>query len=330
MKHLSNNQLLAKVKDLVQQERRIQVEFLRHLREVEERRLFLDIGYGSLFDYVTKELGYSESAGYRRIQAMRLLKSVPEVQEKISNGEMTLTTAAQVQSFIRMETKREGGVSVECKRDLVAAVQSKSSREVEKILISHSPAAALPAERVRALTETHMEVRLNIDEQLRRKLDHLKGLLSHSQYDMNYAELIELLADRELKRSDPELRRINSERMVSHSKPQPCDRTATPAPKVICNIETESKKEKVETQTEINRVASENSKPRQRYIPASIRNQVWKRDGGCCAYVSPEGKKCDSRYQIQFDHIQLYSKGGGHSLENLRLLCANHNRNRAF
>ncbi|MBO9668079.1 MAG: HNH endonuclease [Bdellovibrio sp.] len=288
MIHLSNNQLLEKVKDLVQQERRIQADFLLHLREVETRRLYLEIGYGSLFDYVSKELGYSESAAYRRIQAMRLLKAVPEVEHKISSGEITLTTAAQVQSFIRTETKREGNVSLDCKRDLVAAIQNKSTREVEKILIAQSSETALPTERVRLLTETHTEVRLVIDEQLQKKLDQLKHLLSHQNHDMNYAQLIGIMADRELKRSDLAVKK--------------CRNTATPAPKLGM------------------------AKKHSRYISTRVRQFVWKRDQGCCSYVSADGKKCGSRHQVQFDHIQQYSKGGEHSSDNLRLLCGSHNR----
>ncbi len=325
MKHLSNIQLLEKVKNLVQQERHIQVEFLNHLLEVDVRKLFLEIGYGSLFDYVTQELGYSESAAYRRIQAMRLLKSVPEVQHKISSGEITLTTAAQVQSFIRAETKREGAVSLDCKRDLVAAIEHKSTREVEKILISQSPQAALPTERVRPITENHLEIRLVIEEKLQRKLDQLKALLSHNNHDMNYAELIDLLADRELKRSSPNLKK--------------CRNTATPAPELGKGSGANSKPVRVSEPEPVTAASSASATltagifakkefKKGRYIPAGVRRAVWKRDQGCCTFISREGKKCDSKYQLQFDHIQLYSKGGAHSVDNLRLLCASHNRHR--
>ncbi len=100
LQNLKNEEILANTKNLVKEERRIQVELLHHLREIEKRKLFLEIGFGSLFDYVVQELGYSESAAYRRIQAMRLLKAVPVIEEKIADGSLTLTTAAQVQSFL--------------------------------------------------------------------------------------------------------------------------------------------------------------------------------------------------------------------------------------
>ena len=35
---------------------------LDHLREIAARRLFLRRGFGSLFDYAVRELGYSEAA----------------------------------------------------------------------------------------------------------------------------------------------------------------------------------------------------------------------------------------------------------------------------
>jgi len=51
-----------------------------------------------------------------------------------------------------------------------------------------------------------------------------------------------------------------------------------------------------------------------RTIPESIRNEVWRRDGGCC-------KKCGSRENLQFDHIVPISKNGATSVENIELLC---------
>ncbi|UCF06333.1 MAG: HNH endonuclease, partial [bacterium] len=62
-----------------------------------------------------------------------------------------------------------------------------------------------------------------------------------------------------------------------------------------------------------------------RHIPASVRDEVFARDGGRCTFVGPEGKRCGSRWNIQVDHIVPYGKGGDSSPENLRLLCAKHN-----
>ena len=67
-----------------------------------------------------------------------------------------------------------------------------------------------------------------------------------------------------------------------------------------------------------------------RYIPAEVKRLVWARDQGRCSYVNPKtGRRCGSRYMIQMDHIKPFALGGLSTKENMRLLCAGHNRFRA-
>lgn len=56
-----------------------------------------------------------------------------------------------------------------------------------------------------------------------------------------------------------------------------------------------------------------------RVIPASIKREVWKRDGGRCA-------QCGSDKNLHFDHIIPWSRGGSSTdVQNIQLLCATHN-----
>lgn len=56
-----------------------------------------------------------------------------------------------------------------------------------------------------------------------------------------------------------------------------------------------------------------------RIIPSSVKQAVWKRDGGRCVL-------CGSNKNIHFDHELPYSKGGtSFSEKNIRLLCMKHN-----
>ena len=107
---LTNDELLAKAKKLVQQERVILVEILHHLLMINDKKLYLQMGFKSLFDFCTKELGYSEAAAYRRIQAMKLLKEVPEVKQKVLSGSVNLTHLAQVQKVATVERKQNNNV----------------------------------------------------------------------------------------------------------------------------------------------------------------------------------------------------------------------------
>ena len=104
---LSDSNLLSQTKLLVQKERKITVEVLEHLCEIDQRKLYLKRGFSSLFNYATKELGYSEGSTYRRINAMKLCREFPETAFKIQNGNLNLTTAAQLQSFFEKQNKNQ-------------------------------------------------------------------------------------------------------------------------------------------------------------------------------------------------------------------------------
>jgi len=49
LNHLKDKDLLTQMRQLIQSERDLVVSILHHLREIERRRLFADLGYGSLF-----------------------------------------------------------------------------------------------------------------------------------------------------------------------------------------------------------------------------------------------------------------------------------------
>ncbi|MDD5657597.1 MAG: HNH endonuclease signature motif containing protein [Elusimicrobia bacterium] len=68
-----------------------------------------------------------------------------------------------------------------------------------------------------------------------------------------------------------------------------------------------------------------------RRIPQSVKDEVWARDGGRCAFVSAGGKRCDERDGLEFDHVVPWAMGGrSHDPRNIRLLCRAHNRLRAW
>src|SRR3990167_11479805 len=79
---LTNAELVQKLNLLVKEERKLSMEILRYLREVETRRLYAKMGYGSIYEFCIKELKYSEGAAHRRISSMRLLKELPQVDRK--------------------------------------------------------------------------------------------------------------------------------------------------------------------------------------------------------------------------------------------------------
>lgn len=63
-----------------------------------------------------------------------------------------------------------------------------------------------------------------------------------------------------------------------------------------------------------------------RYIAASVRDEVFTRDEGRCTFVGANGRRCGSRNALQIDHVKPVAHGGASTPDNLRLLCAYHNR----
>jgi 5-methylcytosine-specific restriction endonuclease McrA len=71
------------------------------------------------------------------------------------------------------------------------------------------------------------------------------------------------------------------------------------------------------------------SAPGGRYIPAAIRDAVWRRDDGRCAFVSADGRRCDSTHQLELHHLVPFARGGAATLDGLALRCKAHNLHEA-
>jgi hypothetical protein len=69
---LGNDQLLAALSGLVRREHDLMSDLLAHLAELDERRLYLDLGFTSLFAYCTEALGFCRSSAGRRIAVARV------------------------------------------------------------------------------------------------------------------------------------------------------------------------------------------------------------------------------------------------------------------
>ncbi len=59
-----------------------------------------------------------------------------------------------------------------------------------------------------------------------------------------------------------------------------------------------------------------------RAVPERVRQEVWRRDNGQCV-------KCDSRLNLEFDHIVPVSRGGSNTARNIELLCESCNRRKS-
>lgn len=197
LKSLTDPELLNKTKSLVSEERNLTARILEYLKEIDNRKIFLPMGYSSLHSFCVGYLGYEDHQAYRRISACRLLKDLPEIQDKIESGSLSLTAITQAQTYFRqlnVESKSE-------KLDVLASLEGKSTRQCEKLLIELNPKLIPQAVKIRDLTKDHVELKLVLPRETVEKLNRIKELKSHTGETL--VEIIDSLATQFLKSKDP-------------------------------------------------------------------------------------------------------------------------------
>lgn len=295
---LTNQELISKVDFLAKEERRIAVEVLRLLREIERRQLFAELGYPSLFAYCTKALRYSESAACRRIEAMRAMRNTSEVEAKLESGELSLSVVTQARATLRQfEKSARTKVEAEKRKDVMLSMCGKSKREAEKSLAIVFP-AVLPSapivqrETVRGTTR----VTLEFTEDEMKVFEEIRRLSGRPQ---NLKETLLRIAAKEL----TQLKKTRGE--------TPVRRKQSPSPAV-------EKKEAVPS-------AIRSTKERRRTIPVATKRSVWEKSGGRCEYRNSRGERCEGRHTLEYDHVTPVSLGGLSNRDNLRVYCREHN-----
>src|SRR4029079_4724415 len=92
--------LTARLYDIRKAERGLLVEFLTYLAEVDRRGVHLEVGFSSLFAYLTEHLRFSRSAAFRRSTAARLLARFPVVADYLADGRLCLTTLVELRDVL--------------------------------------------------------------------------------------------------------------------------------------------------------------------------------------------------------------------------------------
>lgn len=175
---LSNKALDEKLNQLVSGEREILTEIIIHIREVASRRMYLDFGHGSLFDYLTQRMGYANGSAQRRIDAARLSVDVPAVIDHIESGEINLSQIS-IMSQATRQVPRDIKVEKETKEQIIADLCEKTVAQSEVLV---SKALNIPVKEVTKTKHQQDEsIRLEITftKEQWDKLTKAKELLSH-------------------------------------------------------------------------------------------------------------------------------------------------------
>ncbi len=323
LRNLSDLDLISQTANLARDERTSTIKILHHLNEIARRKLYLDLGYSSLWDYCVRGLKYSGAAAGRRIQAARCIEAHSPVLAMLESGDLDLSTIALIEPFLT-EDNREV---------MLQRVRGRSYRQVKRVAAEYGPPVVVEEriEPVRAVvTASDVDgvlferqlarsgnyprtpgagswvastqkvfVQFLASEDLMEKYEEAKALLSNSHPDASFAEVLAVLLDEFVERHSPAARQRRREKR----------RTA--AGGKSSTVGADGKHERSDTT---------------RHIPARTRDEVFTRDAGQCTYVGADGTRCQARHGLQVDHLRPRVAGGGHEASNLRLLCGAHNR----
>lgn len=296
---------------LAASERRAIALLVAALAEFDARRLYLGLGYSSLFAYCTDALHLSEQASFNRIEAARLSRRLPIVLDCIADGTLSLTGARLLAPHLTDENQR----------DVIAEARHKKTREIEQLVArirplppaptvirrvpvkrgvaaaelpsparqlvspaSDQPATAPSRPRVTPLSETTYRVQVTISADAHNLLREAQQLLRHALPNGDAAAIVE----RALQVLVAQLRRA---KFGEASRPM--------------------------TETA--------SASKGRHIPASVKRAVAARDGHRCAFVSEEGRRCEETGFLEYHHVVPYARGGAAAADNIELRCRGHN-----
>jgi hypothetical protein len=286
LKHLSDLELIESTKCALQAARKAEVEVLRHFREIEERRLWIHAG--TLYKYIAKTFHLTNDQIYPRLQTMRIINLLPEVEQKLENGQLNMTNTLKAHQVFSAESKTRN-VSIDEKRSVLDSLENLSTRDAEIVLAGKYPGSCNLPEKVKPVAPNRNLVQFYVDDDTLEEIEKLKARHSHQMPEGRMEDLMKILI------------------RIAKRQPEPRRRV---------------------TMKPVDTKISHEGNKRSRYVSAEARREMEKSRHAGCVHRDPSGQQCGSTHFLQVDHIHDYSRGGSIEIQNLLWLCGFKNRNR--
>jgi 5-methylcytosine-specific restriction endonuclease McrA len=335
---VSDAQLRSGLSSLLASGYRTEARIIAHIAEVDERKLHAKDGSPSLFDYCVRQLRLSESEAFYRLTAARIARRFPIVFSLIERRQIHLTAVCLLRDYLTQENHLEllaeasnktklqvqellarrfprpdvasyvrklpgptrtatlapaltaGETAGEAGTISARAAGEHSGRAETLMLAPASPPPAPARATVEPTSGARYRIQLNASSTLKEKLELFQALVSHSIPSGDVAAVLERALDLALEQ-------VQKQRFAKTDKPR--------KPRAI-------------------KLRSRGS--HREHIPNAVQREVATRDGLRCTYVSNGGCRCSARAFLQIHHEQPWANGGASVPDNLRLLCAVHNR----
>jgi len=349
---LSERQLLRHFGSLVRYDLRQTAALLDAIAEIDERKLWAKQACPSMFAFCVERFHMSESVAAKRIWAARTARRFPAIFQMVARGELHLSAIVKIARHLTEENHRV----------VLQRARHKSSRKIDLLVAELAPRPDAPS-RIRALpcsggsvapsTPSRVQPTSPVASSKSMRTDACasarmaptaasSSTAASAAADRGPAAQdvrgeagprgrivplsprrykIEITVDQATRDN---LRTLQD--LLAHQLP-----SADPAD-IVCRAvdllldETLKKKAAVTDRARAGRRCSDRGT---RAIPASIRREVWRRDGGRCTFVDEQGRRCRGTRWIEYHHDRPYGKGGRHEAGNVALRCRAHNQYQA-
>jgi 5-methylcytosine-specific restriction endonuclease McrA len=311
LSEMTNFMLQQRVLELRQRERKLMVELLVHLAELERRRLYFEMGHDSLFKLLNEGLGYSKGSSYRRMIGARLCVRFPQVVHALREGMLNLAQICALHEIltednVEQELREAVGKSEDVLRAIVAGRQGKPVATSSVRVVHIAPRLDLPL----ASTASPTEAPATSGQGEHAAMTRIEPV-------MDELHELKLIVD---KRFMDDFNAVRD--ALSHKIP---DRDLTEVMHECMRMTLDVIRKRQEGAGRATTRPSTPPKEGARRVPTPVRREVMVRDGRRCAYVGPDGTRCNSTYQIQLHHVAPFAAGGPATVENLEVRCRRHN-----
>ncbi len=315
---VSDDDLLRRLSEILKESRRVEVDLIAHIGEVDRRRLYAIEASESMFCYCTERLHLSEHEAFLRIAVARAARKHPVLLSMLEDGRLHLSAIAKLAPVLTESNRDELLTQAAHKTkkkilELVAKVAPKpdvaatmrklpAPREPQKPAIPTqlSPdevampnatpdavatcAAPVKPAVVEPLSPSRYGIHFTASAELHDKLERLSDLMPGD----DLASVIEAAVTLKIER-------LEAKRFGKAKKPR----------KSLDEADTS---------------------PGSRYVSAPVKRFVYERDGGQCTYVGKDGRRCTARKDLEYHHHDPHGRGGDRSANNISLKCTTHNQ----
>lgn len=328
------NDLHQKALDLSRSFQKAEYDLIDILQKINEAKVYLALGYNSLYSYAHECLGLSEANSYAFTAVAKKANQVPELKTEIQLGNLTVSKAKRILPVLTAENKKEW----------IERAVNLPKAALEKEVMRVNPESA-KKESLRPISNDRFSLKLGISEALVQKLKRAQVvLMNKKRKNLSLEETLEHMTEEFLKKNDPveKARRsaalkkehMGESRLKSKMGPGPKSSQSVSSIEGVKNLMTPS-----EGSFKFSHPASGGRMP----IPANVKHAVHQRDQGQCQFESLSQtdelgrigpglnpaygdvkKKCGGMAYIEIHHKRPVAKGGTNALENLITLCSRH------